>query len=77
MVVYLLEVMAYYSGCSSSHNSDCFDYTGYLSIPGLDSDSDSSTCSGRYYLYDAPDVVGFADSHTMLALLSSVPTDSP
>ena len=77
VVVCLLEVVAYYSGCSSSHNSDCSDYFGYLSYPSLDSDSSSGTYSGRYYLYTNPTVVGFADSHTVLALLSSVPTDSP
>ena len=68
VVVCLLEVMAYYYGCSSSHSSDHSDYSSYLSNPVFDSDSDSGTCSGRF---------GFADSHTMLALLSSVPTDSP
>ena len=77
VVVCLLEVVAYYSGCFSSHSSDCSDYSGYLSNPGLDSDSDFGTCSGRYYLDTAPIDVGFADSQTMLTLLSSVPTDSP
>ena len=76
MVVFLLEVVAYYSGCSSNHSSDCFDYSGYLSNPGLDSDSGSGTYSGRYYLHTAPAVVGFTNSHTGLALLSSVPTDN-
>ena len=76
VVVCLLEVVAYYSGCSSSHSSDCSDYFGYLSNPGLDSDSSSGTCSGRYYLYTDPTIIGFSDSHTVLALLSFVPTDS-
>ena len=57
VVVCLLEVMAYYSGYSSIHSSDCSDYSGYLSNPGLDSDSDSSTCSGRYDLHTAPVLV--------------------
>ena len=77
VVVCLLEVVAYYSGCSSNHNSNCSYYSGYLSNPGLDFDSGSGTCSGRYYLHTATNVVGFADSHTVLALLSYVPTDSP
>ena len=77
MVVCLLEVVAYYSGCSSSHSFDCSDYSGYLSNPSLDSDSGSGTYSGRYYLHTAFAVVCFADSHTVLALLSFVPIDSP
>ena len=77
VVVCLLEVVAYYSCCSSSHSYDCSDYSGYLSNPGLDSNSSSGTCSDRYYLHTTPAIVGFADSHTMLALLSSVPSDSP
>ena len=77
VVVCLLEVVAYYSGCFSSHSSDCSDYSGYLSNPSLDSDSGSDTCSSRYYLHTAPAIVGFANSHTMLALLSSVPIDIP
>ena len=74
-----LEVEAYYSGCSSSHNSDYSDYSGYLSNPGpdSDSDSDSSTCSDMYYLHIVPAVVDFADSHTVLVLLSFVPTGNP
>ena len=56
-----LEVVAYYFGCSSSHSSDCSDYSGYLSNPGLDFDSDSDTCSGRCYLHTALDVVGLTD----------------
>ena len=77
VAVCLLEVMAYYSGCSSSHSYDCSDYSGYLSNPGLDSDSDSGTCSGRYYLHTALDVAGLTDSHTVLTLLSSTPADNP
>ena len=76
VVVCLLKVMAYYSDCSSNHSSDCSDYSGYLSNPGLDSDSDFGTCSNRYYLHIVPTVIDFADSHTVLALLSSVPIDS-
>ena len=77
VVDFLLEVMAYYSFCSSSHSFDCSDYSGYLSNLGLDSDSDSITCSDMYYLHTIPIVVDFADSHTILALLSSAPTDNP
>ena len=71
--------MAYYSGCSSNHSSDCSDYSGYLSNAGLDSDSDydSGICSDRYYLHTASDVVGLTYSHTVLALLSSASTNSP
>ena len=72
-----LEVVAYYSGYSSSHSSDCSDYSGYLPNPGLDSDSDSDTCSNTYYLHTIPAIVDFVDSHTLLALLSSTPTDNP
>ena len=72
-----LEVVAYYSGCSSSHSSDCSDYSGYLSNPGLDSDSNSGTYSNMYYLHIVPTVVDSADSHTVLVLLSSAPTDNP
>ena len=72
-----LEVVAYYSGCSSSHNWGCSDYSGYLSNPGPDSDSDSSTCSDLYYLHTVLTVVNSADSHVVLALMSSTPTDNP
>ena len=72
-----LEVVACYSGCSSSHNSDCSDYSGYLSNLGLDSDSNFGTCFDKYYLHTVPVVVDYADSHTVLALLSSAPTDNP
>ena len=70
-----LEVVACYSGCFSSHNSSCSDYSSYLSNPGPD--SDSGTCYDMYYLYIVPIVVDSADSHTVLALLSSVLTDNP
>ena len=72
-----LEVVAYYSGCFSIHNSGCFDYSSYLSKPGPDSDSGSSTCSDMYYLHTVLAVVDSTDSHTMLALLSFVSTDNP
>ena len=73
MVACSLEVVAYYSGFSSSHNSDCSDYFDYLSNPGPDSDSDSDTYSDMYYLHTIHAIIDFADSHTMLALLSSNP----
>ena len=72
-----LEVVPYYSCCSSIHSSDCFDYFGYLSNTGLDSDVDSNTCSDRCYLHNVPAIVDFSDSHNVLALLSYAPTDSP
>ena len=59
-----------YYGCSSSHSSDCSDYSGYLSNPGLDSDSDSGTYSDMYYLHIVHIVVHSTDSHIVLALLS-------
>ena len=68
-----LEVVAYYSGCSSSHSFGCSNYSGYLSNPGLDYDSDSD----MYYLNIVPTVVDSTDSHTVLALLSSTPTNNP
>ena len=71
------EVVAYYSGYSSSHSSDCSDYSGYLSNTSFDSDSDSDTNFDMYYLQIVPAIVDSADSHTMLALLSSVLTDNP
>ena len=70
-----LEVVAYYSGCSPNHSSNCSDYSGYLSNPGLD--SSFGTCSDTYYLYIIPDVVDYIDSHTVLVLLSSASTDNP
>ena len=77
MAAYSLEVVAYYSGCSSSHSSSCSDYSGYLSNPGLDSDYDSGACSNMDYLHTVPIVVDFADSRTALALLSFTMTDNP
>ena len=77
MAAYLLEVVAYYFGCSSSHNSGYFDYSGYFSNPSPDSDFDSGTCSDMYYIHTVLVVVDNADSHTVLALLSSASTDNP
>ena len=77
MVAYSLEVVAYYSSCSSSHSPDCSDYSGYLSNHGLDSDSNYGTCSDMYYLHTVPAVVDYADSHTVLALLSFASIDNP
>ena len=73
VVVCSLEVVAYYSSCSSNHSSDCSDYFGYLSNPSRDSDSNSGTCSDMYYLH----IVDSIDLITVLALLSSAPTDNP
>ena len=70
-----LKVVAHYSGCASSHNFGCSDYSGYLCNPGLD--SDSGTCSDMYYLHIVYAVVDSVDSHTVLALLSSALTDNP
>ena len=70
-----LEVGAHYYGYSSSHNSGCSDYYSYLSNPSLDFDSDSN--SDMYYLHTVHSVVDSADSHTVLTLLSSAPTDNP
>ena len=72
-----LEVVAYYFDCSSIHSSYCYDYSGYLSNASLDSNSNSCTCSDTYYLHTVPAVVDSADSHTVLALLSSAPADTP
>ena len=68
-----LEVVTYYSGCSSSHCSDCSNYSSYLSNPG----PDSGTCSDMYYLHTVYVVVDSVDSHTVFALMSSVPTENP
>ena len=70
-----LEVAAYYFGCSSSHSSNCSDYSCCLSNPGPD--SDSGTCFDMYYLHIVPAVVDSVDSHTVLAILSSVLIDNP
>ena len=73
-----LEVVAFYSGCFSSHNSGCYGYSSYLSNPSSDSDSDfdSGTCYDMYYLHTILTVVD-STSHTVLALLSSVLTYNP
>ena len=71
-----LEVVAYYSGCSSSHSSDCFNYSGYSNL-GLDSDAGFDTCSDRYYLHTILAVVDFVDLHIVLALLSFASTNNP
>ena len=72
-----LKVVAYYSGCFSSHNYGFIDYSGYISNPSPDFDSDSGTCSDMYYLHIVPIVVDSTDSHIVLALLSSAPIDNP
>ena len=72
-----LEVVSYYSDYSSSHSSDCFYYSDYLSNPGLDSDFDFGTCYDMYYLHTVPTVVDCTNSHTVLALLSSAPINNP
>ena len=68
MAVCSLEVVAYYSSCSSSHSSGCFDYSCYLSNTGPESD--------MYYLHTVPVVVDSTDSHIVLALLSFVLTNN-
>ena len=68
------QVVAYYSGCFSSHNFGCSDYSGYLSNPGPD--SNSGTCSNIYCLHIVPTVVDSTDSQIVLTLLSSVLTDN-
>ena len=77
VVVCFLEMVAYYSDYSSNHSSDFSDCSGFLSNPGLDSDSDSSTCSDTYYLHTVPVVVNSVDSHIEPTLLSSALTDNP
>ena len=72
-----LEVVACYSGCFSSHNYGCSDYSGYLSNLGPDFNFDFGTCSYMYYLHIVPTVVDFTDSHIVLALLSFVSIDNP
>ena len=76
-VVCLLEMVAYCSDYSSNHSSDCSDYSGFLSNSGLDSDSDSGTCSDTYCLHTVPVVVDSIDSHIKPSLLSSAPTNNP
>ena len=77
VVVYLLEMVPYYSGYSSSHSFDCSDYFGYPSNPGFDFDSDSGACFDTHCLYTVLVVVDSADSHTKPALLASALTDIP
>ena len=76
-LVHSLGVVARCSDYSSNHNSDCSYYFGYLSIPDLHSDSDSSICSDIHCPHTALDVVDSADSHIRSALLSSSLTDTP
>ena len=76
-VVHSLGVVACYYDYSSIHSSDCSDYSDYLSIPSLDSDSDSSICSDMHCLYTALVVIDSADSHIGPALLSFALTDTP
>ena len=76
-VVHSLKVVACYSDYSSIHSFDCSDYSDCLSIPGLDSNSDSGIYFDMYCLHTVPIVVDYVDSHTELALLSSTSTDNP
>ena len=76
-LVHSLGVVACCSDYSSNHNSDCFDYLGYLSIPELHSDFDSGICSDMHCPHTALVVVDSIDSHIGLALLSSALTDTP
>ena len=77
VVVCLLEMVAYCYDYSSNHSSNCSDYSGFLSNLGLDSDSDSGTCSDTYCLHIVPAIVDSVDSHTEPTLLSSAPTENP
>ena len=65
-MVYSLGVVACYS-----------DYSDCLSIPSLDSDSDSGICFDMHCLHTALVVVDYVDSHIGPALLSSALTDTP
>ena len=76
-LVHSLVVVACCYDYSSNHNSDCYDYLGYLSILDLHSDSDSGICSDMHCPHTALAVVDFADSHIEHALLSSVLIDTP
>ena len=69
--------MACYSDYSSIHSSNCYDYSDCLSIPGLDSDSNSGICSDIHCLHTALAVIDSANSHIGPALLSSALTDTP
>ena len=70
-VVHSLVVVACYSDYSSNHNSDCYDYLGYPSNPGLD--YDFCTCSDKHCLHTVLDSI---DSHIEPALLSSALTNT-
>ena len=76
-LVHSLGVVASCSDYSSNHNSDCFDYLGYLSILDLHSDSDSGICSDMHCSHTALAEVDSTDSHIGPALLSSALTDTP
>ena len=52
-------------------------YYPYTVPAVVDSDSDSNTYSDMYYPYTVSAVVDSVDSHSVLALLSSFPTDNP
>ena len=77
VVVYLLEMVLYYSDYSSSHSFDCSDYSGFPSNLGFYSDSNFSACSDMHFLRTVPTVVDSADSHTEPTLLASALTDNP
>ena len=72
-----LEVVAYYSSCSSSHSFDCSDYSGYLCNPSIDYDFGFGTCSDMYYLHTVPAFIDSVDSQTVLALLSFALVKNP
>ena len=80
VVVYWLGVVAYYSGCSTNHSSNCSNYFDYPSNLSPDSDSDYDSDFGTYYgmcyPHTSPGAVDSTDSHTELVLLSFVPTGS-
>ena len=74
-VVHSLGVVACCYDYSSNHNSDCSDYLGYPSNPGLD--SDFGTYSDKHYLHIVLAVIDYADSRIEPALLSSTLIDTP
>ena len=65
------------SDYSSNHNSDCYDYLGYLSIPNMHSDSDSSIYYDMHCPHTTLAVVDSVDSHIRHAVLSSALTNTP
>ena len=75
-LVHSLRVVACCSDYSSNHNSDCSDHLGYLSIPDLHSDSDSSICFDMHCPHIALAMVDSTDSHIRSALLSSALGDT-